>query len=181
MKIFYSSPFRSDKNIGKAYNEFIELLPEDAYVCITDGDSMFLHPYYGKCIEEIIKTNPDYDLIGCVTNRLGILHQCYNNEFSEDTDVSNHYEKTISAWDNNGTIVEPTNLVAGLCMIFSKQTWIKVGGFKENTIFADKLFSQYILRNKGKIGIAKGLYVFHGYRIWNKTHLKAWNSTEHLR
>lgn len=181
MKIFYSSPFRSDKNIGKAYNDFMELMPGDAYVCITDGDAMFLNPHYGKCIEEIIKANPEYDLIGCVTNRLGILTQCYNNEFSEDTDAANHYEKSISAWEKNGTIVEPTNLVAGLCMIFSKQTWIKVGGFKENTIFADKLFSQSILRNKGKIGIAKGLYVFHAYRIHKKGHKESWSSIEHLK
>src|SRR5690606_39000182 len=76
-KVFYSTPFRSDKNIGQANNGFIELLPDNAWVCLTDADACFMHPDFGTKIEQIIIDNPDFDLIGCTTNRLGGLHQLH--------------------------------------------------------------------------------------------------------
>lgn len=181
-KIYYSTPFRSDKNIGKANNDFISLLPDDAWVCITDGDALWLRPDWGKCIEEVIKEHgEEYTLIGCVTNRLGGLHQCYNNEFSQDTNMRNHYDISNELWETNGTKIESTSGVAGVCMIFKKSTWKKVGGFKENIITADTEFNKAVKRIGGKIGLAKGLYILHSYRIWETEHKKAWHSVEHLK
>lgn len=181
-KIYYSTPFRSDKNIGKANNYFISLLPDDSWVCITDGDALWLRPDWGKCIEEVIKEHgEEYALIGCVTNRLGGLHQCYNNEFSQDMNMRNHYNIANELWDDNGAKVELTTGIAGVCMIFKKITWKKVGGFKENIITADTEFNKAVKRIGGKIGLAKGLYMLHSYRIWEIEHKKAWHSVEHLK
>lgn len=180
--VYYSSPFSCDKNIGKAYNDFIKLLPDDAWICITDADAMFMLPNYGVQIEEIIKQHgQDFALIGATTNRLGGLHQCYKNEFSDDMDVRNHYEIAKKLKGDNGTEVKPTKGVAGFFMLFSKETWRKCRGFKEETIKADSMFNRAIKNKGGKIGIATGLYMFHCYRIWEKGHKNAWHSIEHLR
>lgn len=178
IKVYYSSPFRSDKNIGLANNEFIELLPDDAWVCITDADISFLNPDYGTRIESIIKDfGGKYDLIGCLTNRIGSLHQCYGGKFSEDMDMYNHYEIA-----NNKELPHEVieGGVAGFVMIFSKKTWKKVGGFEENTPKADTLFNKAIKKSGGKCGVYQGLYVFHAYRIWEKEHKKARFSVKHL-
>lgn len=181
VKVFYSTPFRSDKNIGKANNDFIELLPDDAWVCITDADAMFLRPDFGKCIEEIIN-NTSFDLIGCVTNRLGGVHQLYNKEFSEDLNVYNHYEIANKLWEDNGSKTSTTTGVAGVCMIFSKKTWVKAGKFREKSITCDTEFNKSVVRVGGKIGLAEGLYMFHAYRIWEhgKGRSTAQQSIKHL-
>lgn len=181
LKVFYSTPFRTDKNIGKANNDFITLLPDDAWICITDADAMFLRPDFGKCIEEIIN-NTSFDLIGCVTNRLGGLHQLYKNEFSEDFNVLNHYNIANELWELNGSKTEPTTGVAGLCMIFSKATWKKAGGFRENSITCDTEFNKSVVRSSGKVGLATGLYMFHAYRIHEAGNgrVKAQQSIKHL-
>lgn len=181
IKVYYSTPFDLGKNIGKANNDFISLLPDESWVCITDGDALWLRPDWGKCVNEVIANNSDYGLIGCLTNRLGGLHQCYNNEFSRDNDVSNHYEIANNLWNENGFKVEETKGIAGLCMIFSKETWKIAGGFKENIITADTEFNNDVRKLGLKIGLAKGLYMFHGYRIWEKEHKRAWASTNHLK
>lgn len=181
-KVYYSTPWRSDKNIGKANNDFISLLPDDAWVVIMDGDALWLRPDWGLCIEKVIMNAPDeYGLIGCVTNRLGGLHQCYENRFSTDMDMFNHYEIANKLWEEEGTRIDPTSGVAGVCMIFKKEIWRKAGGFKENTITADTDFNKSVIRLGYKIGLAKGLYMMHSYRVWEREHKAAHHSIKHLK
>lgn len=176
MKVFYSSPFRSDKNIGKANNDFIELLPDDSWVCITDADTCFLNPDYGTRIEKIIKEyGHKWDLIGCLTNRIGGKHQQYNG-FDEDLDMIKHYEIAVSELKDEMF----AGVVAGFLMLFSKATWKSAGGFKENIITADIEFNKSVNRF-GKTGVYHGFYIFHAYRIWEREHKKAWHSHVHLR
>lgn len=182
IKVFYSTPYRSNKDIGGANNEFISLLPEDAWVCITDADAMFLQPDFGTHIENIIRENGNrFGLIGCLTNRLGGLHQCYKGEFSDNLNARDHFHIAHELREIYGNQVEETSGVSGLCMIFSKQTWKQAGGFIENIITADTEFNNSV-RNAGKkIGLAKGLYMFHAYRILQKERLDAQKSIEHLK
>lgn len=181
--IFDITPYSTEKNIGKAYNERIALLPDDAWVIIRDGDCMYLTPDYGFIIEDIIaKYGEEYALIGALTNRLGNTELLYNQQFSEDTDVRNHYEIAMKIRGDQETV--KTDICAGFFMMFKKETWVKVGGFTEilsESRYVDKRFSGVIKANGLKIGIAQNLYLFHGYRIWEKEHKKAWNSTEHLK
>jgi GT2 family glycosyltransferase len=60
--------------------------------------------------------------------------------------------------------------IGGLFMLFSKRTWEKVGGFPEGGIqinghFFDYHFCKQIMKHRLRIGIAKGIYLFHYYRF----------------
>ena len=165
--IHYISPYRSDKNIGKAINDEIGHFPEGDWICLTDADSMPLLPDYGTQIEEIVsKYGRQYGLIGCSTNRLGREEQLYAG-FSEDADVRNHKEIAEEAKAKWGSEVHPLEkgYVAGLCMIFSVKTWKMVGGFREGYLTWDTDFNRRVRAKNKKIGIAPGLYMFHLYRI----------------
>lgn len=180
VKVFYSSPYRSNKDIGGANNEFISLLPDDAWICITDADAMFLNPDYGTRIENIINDFGDkYALIGCLTNRIGSNHQCYGGKFSEDMDMKNHYD--IANLKLPNTIIDGG--VAGFFMLFSKATWKKAGGFKEKSITCDTEFNRSVSRMGGKVGVYQGLYMMHTYRLKEvgKGQKAAQQSTSHLR
>lgn len=167
MKIHYITPFAVDKNIGREYNERIEELPDDCWIVLRDGDTLFLTPEWGRQIEAIVERNKDsFQLISCVTNRLRATHQLHENSFSGNGDINHHVNIANTLQEDYYDEVHSTTTIAGLCMIFKKETW-KQHPFKENTLKFDTLFCSAISKAGGKIGIAKGLYLFHLYR-WGK-------------
>lgn len=163
MKIHFITPFAKDKNIGREYNERIAELPEDCYICLRDGDSMFLTPDWGTQIEEIIKANPQFAVIGCVTNRLRGGAQVIEGMFDE-SDISVHMQTATELQEAKRTEVVGAMGVAGLCMIFHKSVWNKVK-FQERTIKFDSMFCSNVAGLGMRIGIATGLYLFHLYRF----------------
>lgn len=162
MKIRYITPFALDKNIGREYNQVISELPDDCYIVIRDGDTMFLTPDWGKQIEEIILANPEYDLITCMTNRIGNVFHTVPNMFDVE-EISKHINLANHMNDFWKAKVTETNICPGMLMIFHKSLWNEIK-FHECTIFFDKRFSETALRKGKKIGIAKGLYLLHLYR-----------------
>lgn len=165
-KIWHSTPFAVDKNIGRAYNEFCEAVPDEDWICLRDGDSMFLHPHWGKQLQDtILKHGQEYALLGCITNRLKSTRQLYGNAFSDDPDILNHKRIADELYSSKYDSVQNAgHEIAGLLMLFPKATW-KQTPFAENTIHFDSLFSQAVLRAGGKVGLMEGVYCFHFYRF----------------
>lgn len=159
----------------------IAFLPDDSFICLTDHDAAFLLPESGTHIEMVAEQyGNDFDLIGCTTNRLGSTDQLYNNTFDSECNAYKNYNDALEAWEKYGTLVEPIRLVAGVFMLFKKSTWEKVGGFVENHRMADVLFNKAVTKNGGKIGIAKGIYIQHNYRLPETNMKKAKTSYKHL-
>lgn len=179
--ISFISPYRSDKNIGKANNDCISRFDNDDSIVLTDHDACWLLPESGTHIEMIIEQHgTDFDLIGCVTNRLGGTTQLYNGVFDSVCNAYDCYDDAKEAWERFGTLVEPIDKIAGVCMIFKKSTWAKAGGFVENSRMADVQFYKSIKKMGGKIGLAKGLYIMHNYRLWETEMKKAKTNYKHL-
>lgn len=170
MKIWYSNPYSTEKNIGKALNDFCALVPDGDFICLTDGDIMFLSPTWGVQISEVVKRyGKRYSLIGCLTNRLGRQIQRYKGEFSTNFDIKHHYNIAIELEANHWAEVEditPKKRIAGMFMLFPKSLWNEIK-FEENTPNFDDLFSTAVIKKKKRLGLMKGLYVFHGYRLWS--------------
>lgn len=166
LRIWYSSPFAIDKNIGRAYNEFCEIVPDNDWICLRDGDSMFLHPHWGKQLHDVVaKHGHEYSLLGSVTNRLRSPRQLYNGTFSEDPDVMNHKQIADELYNSHYDSVRPAGgPIAGVLMLFPKKVWKQIQ-FVENSIKFDTQFSQAVLLAGGKIGIMQGVYSFHFYRF----------------
>lgn len=171
MVIHYISPYSTDGNIGRALNEACALVPDGDWICLRDGDMMYLTPDWGKQIEEVIRRHGDqYDLFGCMTNRLGGQTQLISGMYNE-TDIVKHYEKAVElAKDHWAEVVPIRARVAGMFMLFNKSTWKKhrFAEGKYQGVKFDIQFGKDILRAKGNVGLIKGLYVFHLYRIWSE-------------
>ena len=173
-KVWHFTPADEDKNLGRAYNEHCEIVPnDDDWICIRDGDTAFLYPFFQQQICDIIREHGEsYDLISCMTNRLGLKHQLHNNTISNNFDLKHHTNIAFKLAETDYTTVKNTKMyTAGLFMLFKKSTWLKNGKFAEGlttvnnkNIFIDADFSQRILK-WGRIGIAKGIYLLHLYRI----------------
>lgn len=161
MNIRYITPFAQNLNIGYSYNEAISELPDDCHIVLRDHDTL-LFPNSGNQIPAIIEANPEFELITSITNRIGVHLHCAVGMFDDDSILA-HQNKAAELWSRFGTDVIPTGVAPGFCMIFHKRIWERAGGFKEHSITFDREFSNEV-RKWGKIGLAKGLYIFHLYR-----------------
>jgi hypothetical protein len=178
MRIFYSNPFSLDKNIGKAYNEYLSCLNanDEDWIVIQDGDIMYLTADWGKRINDALCLYGNkFGLVGCYTNRLRSKHQLHGNAFSYDLNVRNHFE-IANSYKEEG-IQEIKEYIAGFFMAFQYKTWKKIK-FTENSLAFDSLFSMRVKELDLKIGLIRSLYVFHGYRLW--TDDEPWNDKKHL-
>ena len=158
--IYWIEPYTADKKIGREYNNMVALMPDHSWIGITDHDMCFLHPEQKKRIGQIVQEN-DYDLYGCVTNRLRSIEQAPYRDMANEVDFVKHKKFAESVYEKHGkSVVKADGPIAGMMMVFNKDTWEKVGGFAKNRIDYDVLFSKAV----GNNGIMQGIYVFHDYR-----------------
>lgn len=175
---------RSDKNIGKAINDIAKMVPDQDWICYRDIDTIpMYHEKFFKQCEEIAERG-DFDLVGCITNRLGLERQLYQKKISNNPDMLYHREIAKELFEQNGSkVTRVTGGIGGIMMLFSKEIWKKVGGFEEGYIvhpngnFFDYEFCQKVRQVKGSIGVADGIYLFHFYRFESE---KPTISTKHL-
>jgi hypothetical protein len=169
--VHHITPARTDKNFGKAINQMIEGLPENDWICLRDIDTLpACHEIFIQQCEEIANNSQGYDLIGCMTNRLGLDYQLVNGMFDE-WDIRKHRE-VAKGLARNGNIkgIGSSQTIGGLMMLFSKKTWLKAGKFMEGGImiqgkFIDYYFSKAVSKVRGRMGIAEGVYLIHLYRM----------------
>lgn len=171
MRVFYSSPYKSNKLLGVAYNELCSIVPnDDDWICLHDGDAMFLNSNYGDIIENAIKTHPQYQLFTCYASRIKNPQQMYQGIISEDPNIIHHWEiAQNNAILNRGKVKQLNNLISGHVMIFPKWLWKQipfVTRTKRGTILGiDNVFSNTVLKRGYKIGLIEDLYVLHYYRM----------------
>jgi hypothetical protein len=175
--VFHSTPWCSG-NIGAGLNEFCALVPDDAWICLRDGDTLFLTPDWGRQIEAVVRDNPQYAIIGCMTNRLRASYQLHAGRFSDEPDIGKHRAIAVERQAQHATRVEDLTHgpVAGLFMLFPKRVWQR-HPFEERTINFDTTFTDAVRADGGRIGIAQGLYLFHMYRWGQRNPL---NHIKHL-
>lgn len=182
--IIYSNPYNTQKNIGKAYNDFINCLnvPEETWIVIQDGDIIYLDPRWGTLIETVTETTgKEYDLLGCTTNRVGLIDHLAWGEFNDDDQLRVHQNIATARHSMFYNQIKDTKVVAGYFMLFKYSTWKKVGGFQEDTLAADRNFSHKVLQHGGRLGIMLGLYVFHAYRLHQHGRTNAQQDYKHLK
>lgn len=175
MAIHYISPYSTTKNIGGAINDAINALnvPDSDWIVHLDQDAMWLLPDSKARLERILSTT-DYDILGPVTNRLAMPYQLASGMF-DVTDIKIHFEVAKKL---ESDIVEPyPHVLAAFCLCFRISTWKQLGGFKQNDVTFDLMFSLMAHKAKMKLGLMVGIYIFHSYRIWSDN---AKNDIKHL-
>lgn len=182
--IHYLSYYRSDKNLGLAINERIDSLyatPDD-WIVINDLDVCYLTPNSGRQIEDIArKVEFNTGLIGCLTNRVGVLRFLHDGQFSNEWDIRKHIATAIELErDHWAELTETNEVIPGYFMMFKKEVFDDIGGFVENDKYADGKFNSAIDQLGYKKYIAEGLYVFHLYRPGIQSINQARRSTKHL-
>lgn len=176
--IYYFSPYSLEGNLGKAYNDYCKLVPDDAWICLIDGDVLFLHNEWGKHFQDLVNKYPDTGLFTTFTNRVGNLNQCFQDMLSENSDLIYHRKLALQLQKERYLDIKELNeIISGHIMLFSKKTWQEIGGFPEelsekfkqkfsaNIATVDNRFSNRVLKAGKKILLAQGIYALHYYRL----------------
>ncbi|MBP0943096.1 hypothetical protein V2K16_22730 [Pseudomonas alliivorans] len=177
MRIFYSTPYR-EGDIGGALNEFCDLVPDDAWICIRDADTLFLTSQQQRQIQHIADSDPPFELIGCLTNRIKAPYQLHQGMFSEEPDITAHITVAQLCEAQEWGVVKPcTGPVAGMFMLFRKSL-LQLARFRQHSIYFDKRFCRDVQAQGARLGVAQGIYLFHLYRFGKRDPC---NYTEHLK
>lgn len=167
MRIWYVKPYSLAKNIAREYNKYCKAASDKDWICLMDGDTMFLNSDYGHIIAKYIKKYPECQFFIPTVNRVKNTRQCYEGHISEDPNILNHRQIALNVAKTYGIEEMPEGKTITMpCYIFSKKLWKKVGGFTERKRIAgvDWRFSK-------KAGVyspcykMSGLYLFHYYRM----------------
>lgn len=173
-KVHHITPADYEKDFGGCLNYLIETIDDKDWIALRDIDTMPLdHVYFIEQCQKIADRN-EFQLVGGVTNRIGVKYQLHNNELSNNWDIKHHIKIAQERGDRYADSVELLNKpIAGFFMLFPVWVWENVGRFPEGGIdyggqFLDYYFSKKVLDLGYKIGLAKGIYIFHLYRHWEK-------------
>jgi GT2 family glycosyltransferase len=179
MTIWYRTPYALDKNLGRAMNEEMALIPDDEdWVVFTDADTMWLTPDYGHQIKEIIERHPGTGIFTCYANRVGKNHgQRYKGVISPDPNII-HWRKEACKLQQTSRVKvkELREWITGVCLIIQKSSW-EQHKFPEHTgiLDVDKLYSHEVLQSGERILLMEGVLLFHYYRM-----LEGEKHTSHL-
>jgi GT2 family glycosyltransferase len=176
MTVHIISPFRQDKNLGKAYNEAMQLVPDGDWVCLKDMDTCFLTPDAGNILLQYIELyGKDTALFTCFTNRISTLShmQLLGGKVSENSDIRTHIKLAEQQKKRLYSTTVIPGTISGMLMLLSKEQW-KEMPFVENDqcLGVDTEYSRRLHANGKKILRMDGLYLFHSYRLMNGIYSK---------
>lgn len=168
-RIWYFVPGAGDKNLGKSLNNHCALVPsDDDWILIRDNDTCFLSPFINKQIEDILQKHGEtYQLLSCYTNRLGLPYQLPHG-LMEETNIVTLKKLADKYFDEHyDEVIESDKPTAGLFMLFQKKTWKRLKfpeGLRNAGKFIDYHFGNSVKQSGGRIGICKGIFLYHFYR-----------------
>lgn len=178
MRVHYISPFSIEKNIGKAINHTVKDLHycQNDWIVHCDHDTLWLLPDSKVQVERIL-SETDYDVLGCMTNRLRSREQLYYGHFNDDDRIREHIRIATECREKFGEDIKTAGIIAACMMAFKVSVWEQVGGFQEGILNFDAVFCHSARSLGFKVGIMQGVYIFHSYRIWSN---KPIMETKHL-
>lgn len=167
MQVHVLIPYSLDKNLGKAYNESMRLIPDGDAACFIDWDVQFLTHDAIRIIHQYFAEHPDC-LLTCFTNRVSkySIKQLLRGQISEDTDMRSHYALAEAQKAQLYCTTRILRDISGMLMVIPKSLWIQ-HPFPENgqCLGVDTMYGRQLLAAGKKILRMDGLYVFHGYRL----------------
>lgn len=173
-------PKDKGKDLGYAYNKFMEKLDPEDWAVFLDHDAMFTTYNWYHQIEEIINNYSDIGAIYATTNGTSHKNQlCLvtgldlndKRNIYNVHDIKLHRKIGKKIQEKNKltmTNAENFNPLSGMVIIIQKQTWTEIGGCKSGFLGVDNDIFRKVKKLKNKrVYIAEGLYVYHWYREEN--------------
>lgn len=169
--ILCATPFRKDMDLGRAYNETMELLGEDDWAVFLDHDACWTTPRWHDQVEAAIARVPDAGMFTAVTNRIASRWQqaaevqarqgSASPVVGHEDDIAWHRKVGEERLNNRDLLdVTDTQGIGGVVLAISKATWRRqrfVSG-----LFCVDHNMHFALKRLGlRVWLIEGLYVYH--------------------
>lgn len=178
MKVHVCTPYSIEKNLGKAYNEAMAVIPKGDWACLIDHDVVFLLPDQIKHLHDYVGLFPDTGIFTCLTNRLhpAANDQLLGGQVTNNPNIDHHINRAEKQKRHLYQVTEINHHISGFLMMISKSTWNNIKFTEDKKCLGvDNEFSDAVLDSGRNILRMDGIYVFHQYRIMkgikDKSHL----------
>ena len=161
------APKEKDQNLGWAYNNFMEIIGDDDWVCFLDHDAMFTTKHWYHQLTDVVNKYPDIGVFSCMTNRIGNYPQKLQGINDNNHDIKYHRLIGKELYDTcyDEIVTEHLHhLISGVIILISKKTWNTVGGFKDGFLGVDNDIHRKCINHNIPVGIMSGVYTYHWYR-----------------
>lgn len=158
-------PYADDRNLGAAYNECMEMLPEDGWAVLLDHDVMFTTREWHRQIADAIATVPEGCFSG-VTNRIKCPFQQVEGVSMKNHDIRYHREvgKRLLSNLNLHDVTDEVRTPSGFLICLSKRAWLEIGKFPNGLHYLDRTIWEALRAVGRRLYIIEGLYVYHWHR-----------------
>jgi hypothetical protein len=180
MKVRIRTPYSLEKNLGKAYNEEMALIPEGESACFIDGDVNFLTPNYGAVLHDYATKYPNA-VLTCYATR---IHELAKGQLYPVSDNMRDCIIEAHMLSENVTATPITGPVSGFLLLIPKHIW-KAHPFCETNTFrpgtpnllgCDNEWTNRIRKAGVDILRMNSMLVWHTYRLisngTDKSHLQ---------
>ena len=165
--IIAAIPYGDDRDLGRAHNEFMEMLPEDGWGCLLDHDVMFTTREWHRQLSAAVAEKPE-GTFTCVTNRVKCPFQNVPGISMKTHDMWYHREIGFNRLRDFGgqlrDVTGSSRTPAGLMMMMSKKAWREAGKFPSGLHYMDRTMWTALRMTGRHIYIIEGLYLYHWHR-----------------
>lgn len=160
MLILPMIPFREDKNLGRAYNEAMALLPADGWAIFQDHDAMPTTPQWFRQFREAIEFRPYAGAFAAMTNRIASPWQQVGDAKGNDIAAHRAFGRERLAVRTLLDVTE-TKGWGGVMFAVSRAAWAEVGGFADGFYCVDHSLHFKLGAAGRRSYLIEGVYVFH--------------------
>lgn len=162
MFLMAMTPFRTDKNLGAAYNAAMALLPDDGWALLMDHDMHFTTTRWHQQCLDAIAADPT-GTFTAITNNIGSRWQRVAPDLVTSHMTPDGHRALGSRLLENRNLLDVTATagIGGVVILISKANWKLIGGFVDGMFCVDHQM-HFALRDAGRrVYLIEGFYVYH--------------------
>jgi hypothetical protein len=161
-------PFSLERNLGAAYNDEMERLPDGDWAIFADHDAMIgLTREWFRLIAEAVDFLPDAGAFVAVTNRIDAVWQRAEEADRENHDIGYHTAIAVKRLQRRTLLdITDTKGFGGVCFAVSKAAWKDAGGFADGLLCVDHSLHFGLQRAGRRVYLHEGVYVYHRRRAF---------------
>lgn len=162
------TPYALDKNLGRAYNAAMALLPrDDDWAIMIDHDVLLTTRDWYPQIAEAIAFKPDAGAFVAVTNRIDAFWQRAEESDPENHDVGYHTAIGLARLNRRSLLdITDTKGFGGVLFAVSKAAWREAGGFADGLLCVDHSLHFGLRKTGRRVYLHEGVYVYHRRRAF---------------
>jgi hypothetical protein len=155
------------RNLGKAYNDHVALIPDGDWIWFLDHDAMQVTRDWYPLVLEAIACRPNAGAFVAVTNRIDASWQRATEADQENHDIGYHTRVGLERLKRRTLLdITSTKGFGGVFFAVSKDAWRAAGGFADGLLCVDHSLHFGLQRICRAVYLIEGLYCYHRRRAF---------------